>query len=88
MFQPCAPANVRNALTPVPVAQVVTPVLAVPAVAAIMRDQLDGWCGAGLGRARLERKGGSLGRDGSQNYCSHKSQDRGPHFFLKKRTLR
>jgi hypothetical protein len=64
MFQPCAPANLRNALTPVPVAQVVTPVLAVPAVAAITCDQLDEWRGAELGRARLERKRGRLGRDG------------------------
>lgn len=84
MFQPCAPANVRNALTPVPVAQVVTPVLAVPAVAAIMCDQLDGWRGAELGRARLERKGDGLSRDGGQSYSAHKNEDHGVQFFLKR----
>jgi hypothetical protein len=65
MLQPCVPANVRNALTPVPVAQVVMPVLAVPAVAAIVRDQLDAWRRAERSRARLERKRGRLGRDGA-----------------------
>lgn len=64
MFQPCAPANVRNALAPVPVAQVITPVLAVPAVAAIMCDQLDERRGIELGRARVGQKRGRLGRDG------------------------
>ena len=71
-------------MTPVPVARVVTPVLAVPAVAAIVRDQLDGWRGAEFGRARLEREGGRLGRDRGQSYCSYKRQDNGAHFFLKR----
>jgi hypothetical protein len=60
MFQSCAPTNVRNALPPVPVAQVVTPVVAMPAVAAILRHQLDGWRGASSGALAL-RKGGPPG---------------------------
>jgi hypothetical protein len=67
---------------------VILPVLAVPAVAAIMRGQLDGWRGAELGRARIERKRGRLGRDGGQNYCAHKGQDYSVHFLKVERWLK
>jgi hypothetical protein len=54
---------------------VVLPMLAVPAVAAIMRDELDRWRGVGFDRARLQRKGCRLGRHGGQNYSAQKGKD-------------
>jgi hypothetical protein len=65
---------------------VVTPVLAVPSVAAIVRDKLDGWRCIEFDRARLQQKRGRLCRDGGQNYSAHKGQDYGAH-ISSKRTL-
>jgi hypothetical protein len=78
---PVVKVSIRDAV-PMPVAPVVLPVDTMPALPAIVVNQLDGRRSAKLDCGRIGRKWGRLYRYGCHGCPAHKGHDHSAHFSL------